>query len=271
MSRITQKSAVAPLDLFKQATSVVAGAGQVDPGLNTAVGQRFDLEDGREVVLVSNGAVALVSGVLVQSSAIVANHQNLTVAVTTVPATAGTFQISATLGATKLDTAQYVGGYAIVNAGTGKGQTLAIANHPNSAASTAVTFTLEDPIQVTLDATSRISLIANPFSNVVINPTTATATPVGVTFYPVSAATAPTFDGTSGLQTAPGVQQYALLVSKGVTSALSDASVAGVGLGIIPSTTTAGAITVATATGANIGRAFQTSVSAENRAIYIDL
>lgn len=272
MTRITQRSSVAPLAPFAQATSTSTGTGYLDPGFSTYSGQKFDTADGRELTIIQNGAVALVSGVLIQSSPIVANHQNLAVAVTTYPATAGLFQVSVTLGATLLKTNQYQGGFLVVNAGTGIGQTLRIASNLNAAASAAgVVINLTDPIQVTLDATSKVSLIANPYMNVVINPTTATATPVGVTLYPVAASVAPTTDATSGLQTAAGTQQYALVVTKGLTSCLSDASIAAVGLGIIPSTTTAGCITVATATGANIGRAFQTGVSAESRAVYIDL
>lgn len=270
MSRITQRPAVAPLNLFSQATSTSAGTGYVDPSFSTYVGQKFDTSDGRELTLISNGAVALTSGVLVQGSPIVANHQNLAVAVTTIPATAGTFQVSVTLGATKVTQNQYQGGFAIVNAGTGIGQTLRIASNPGAAASGAgVVITLEDPIQVTLDATSKVSLHANPYQDCVINPTTSTNRVVGVTLGPVAAATAVT-SSTAGVITSAGIQQYALVVSKGITSVLSDATVAAAGLGIAPSTTTAGAVTVQAATLANIGSAILLGVSAESRAVYID-
>lgn len=270
MSRISQRSAVAPLNVFKQATSLSTGTGDVDPSFSTYVGQKFDTSDGRELTLISNGAVALVSGVLVQGSPIVANHQNLAVAVTTVPATAGTFAISVTLGATKLTQNQYAGGFAVVNAGTGIGQTLRISSNPGAASSGAgVVITLEDAIQVTLDATSKVSLHANPYQDVVINPTTSTNRVVGVTLYPVAAATAVT-SSTAGVITSAGIQQYALVTSKGITSCLSDASVAAAGLGIAPSTTTAGAITVQAATLANIGSAILLGVSAESRAVYLD-
>jgi hypothetical protein len=259
--------------LFKQATSVSTGTGAVQPDAVTYVGQKFTLNDGREVAIIGNGAVALTSGVLVQGEALVANHQNLAVAVpATTPATAGTFAISVTLGATLLKTNYYMGGYAIVNAGTGIGQTLRIASHSNAVASAAgVIITLEDALVVTLDATSKVSLYPNPYRAVVINPTTATNTPVGVTLYPVAAAVAPTTDGTTGAQTAAGTQQYAFVQTKGVVSVLSDATVAGIGLGVMPSTSTAGCVTVQAATGANIGRAMILGVSAESRAVFLDL
>lgn len=265
----------ASLSLFKQATSTSAGTGNLDPSLSTAIGHVFALEDGREVRLVSNGATALASGVLVQGSAIVANHQNLTVAVPAAyPATAGTFQVSVTIGATKLNLNQYAQGFLVVNAGTGIGQTLKISSNTNGAASaSAMIITLEDAIVTTLDATSKVCLIANPYEGCVINPTTSTATPVGVTLYPIAAATANTYDGTTGALSTTGVAQYGFVVSKGISSCLADATVANVGTGISPSTTTAGAITSSGGSAAlvNIGRALQTTVSAEARAVFLDL
>ena len=272
MSRITQKSAVAPLALFKQATSASTGTGQVDPSLVTATGERFDLSDGREVVLVSNAAVALVSGVLVQSPAIVAGHQTLAITVpSTAPATAGTYQVLVTNGSTVINAGFYNGGFLIVKDGTGIGQTLKIASHPGAAASATCLITLEDPIQVTLDATSVVNLIQNPYQNVIIAPTTATGNVVGVTLGPVAASVAPTWDATSGAVSTTGTQQYALLATKGIVSCLSDANVATVGLGLMRSTTTAGTVAVRTATGYDVGNALQTTISAKAGAIFLDL
>lgn len=241
MSRITNKGAVAPLALFQTTT---------DASAETYTGQRFDLSDGREVVFVQAGAVALVADNLIQSSAIVANHQNI--AVTT--AAAGATQITVTLGATAATANQYQGGFVAINAGTGIGQTLKISSHPAANASATLVLTLEDALVAAVaTADSKAVLIANPYDAVIVNPTTATGTPVGVAFYPIAASA------------------YGYLISKGPVGALSDASVAAVGLGIMPSTTTAGTITVGTATGARIGRALQTGVSAEARVVYVDL
>lgn len=259
--------------LFTQATSTSAGSGVVDPSPSTAIGQTFALNDGREVRLISNAATALASGVLVQGQALVTNHTNMTVAVpAATPATAGTFRVSVTLGATKLNVNEYQGGYAVVNAGTGIGQTLRISSHPNGASAAAgIIFTLEDPIQVTLDATSKLSVYHNPYLNCVINTIAASSVPVGVSLYPVSASTANVYDGTSGALTTVGVFQYAFVTTKGVTSVLSDATLIGIGGGVSPSTTTAGAITLSLPAMTNIGRAMQTTVSAESRAVFIDL
>lgn len=272
MSRITNKGAVSPLNLFVQNTSVSTGTGVVDPNSVTYVGQRFDLSDGREVTIVQNAATALVSGVLTQTNPVVANHQGLVVAVpVATPATVGTFAVSLTLGATVLNAAQYSQGYLVVASGTGLGQTLKIASHLPAAASAAgIVFTLEDPIQVTLDATSRVNLIPNPYQNVIISPTTATGVAAGVTLSPIAASVAPTFNA-SGVMLTAGTQQYGFVVTKGPIACLSDVTVAAVGLGLSPSTTTAGCVTLQTTTGAHIGRALQTGVSAQTQMVYVDL
>lgn len=272
MSRISEKGSVGAIELFKQYTSASTGTGVVDPAFVTYPGQKFDTSDGREVTLVSVAATALASGVIVQSPAITANHQTLAVAVpTATPATAGTFAVSVTLGATVMNAGEYAQGYLIVKDGTGAGQTLKIANNPAAAASAAgVIITLEDAIVTTLDATSVVNLIRNPYANVIIAPTTATGNVLGATFYPLAASVANTYNGTSGALLTTGTAQYGLVVSKGIASVLSDASVATVGLGIMRSTTTAGTITVQTATGANIGNALQTTISAKYGAVYLD-
>lgn len=272
MSRITQKASVAGLGLFQQATSASTGTGVVDPSFVTYTGQRFDLSDGREVALVSVAATAIVSGVLCQAPAIVAGHQTLAMTVpTATPATAGTFQILVTNGATVINSGFYNGGFAIVKDGTGVGQTLKISSHPGAAASATCLITLEDAIQVTLDATSIINLIQNPYQNIIIAPTTATANVVGVTMYPLSASVAPTWNATTGAVTTTGTQQYGFIATKGIVSCLSDANVATVGLGLMRSTTTAGTVAVRTATGADVGNALQTTISAKAGAIQLDL
>ena len=260
------------LAVFKQATSVATGTGDLQPGISNELGQRFQTADGRELVLVSNAATAIVGGVLVQSPAITAGHQTLAMTVpTTAPATAGTFLVSVTNGSTVIPQNYYAGGYMIIKDGTGAGQTLRISSHPGGAASVACVFTLEDAIVTTLDATSIVNLIANPYSNVIIAPTTATGNVVGVSLYPLAASVAPTTNGTTGVQTAAGTAQYGFLVTKGITSCLSDSNTATVGLGLMRSTTTAGSVAVETATGADVGIALQTTISAKYGAIYVSI
>lgn len=282
MSRITQKGAVGALNLFSQAYSgnpantptTTTGTGFFDGDFSTFIGQKFDTSDGREVVLVANGTTALTSGKLVQAPAEVTAFEKLAMTVpAATPATAGTFQILVTNGATKLNVNQFQGGYLVTASGTGLGQTLKISSHQASVASTGTFLvTLEDAIVTTLDATTKVSLIANPYAGVVISNHTTLGQTVGVTLYPVAASTAPTYDGTSGALTVAGLTQYALVVSGGPTGCLIDNTVTNVGYPLGPSAATDGALGVATlTTSPQVAIAGQTLTSANYGIVYLQL
>lgn len=290
MSRITQKSAVAPLDPFRNISTGVpnqayaanpastpittVGTGYADSNIDSCVGQKFDTSDGREFVLVQNGAVALTAGVFVQSPAEVTAFQKLAMTVPTAyPATAGLTQILVTNGATVLNANQFAGGYAIVASGTGIGQMFKISSHQPAATTATFVVTLEDPIQTTLSATSKISLLASPYDGVIISPaSTATAGPAGITLYGIAASTAPTFDGTSGALTVAGVAQYGLLVTHGPATCLIDSTVTNVGYPLGISKTTAGTLGVATLTTVpQVAVSAQTLTSANNGLVYLQL
>ena len=100
---------------MNQGTSTTAGTGVVDAGIAREVGTRFNLDDGRQVSLISNGAVALVSGVLVQSEAeVVAFHKLAMTVPTAYPASIGKNQILVTNSSTVLNVNQFQGGFASV-------------------------------------------------------------------------------------------------------------------------------------------------------------
>ncbi len=245
-----------------------------DYSLDALLGSRWQTQDGRTLTLVSNGAVALVSGVLVQNVAEVTAFQKLAMTVPTAyPATAGAFKVLVTNGATVLNANQFAGGLFIVDSGTGIGQTLQIASHASAANAATFVVTLADPIQVTLDATSTVSLLSPLGKNVIISPdTTATGVPVGATIYPVPAATLPTYDGTSGALATAGTPVYAFVVSHGLAGILVDSTVTNVGYPIGVSKTTAGSVGVATLTTVpQIGVSAQTLTSAHTGLIYLFL
>lgn len=251
-----------------------SGTGFYAPDFFTYIGQKFDTSDGRELALVSNGAVALTAGVFVQSEAENTAFQKLAMTVPTAyPATAGLTQILVTNGGTVLNSNKYQGGYVIIASGTGIGQMLKIASHQPAAASATFVVTLEDPIQTTLDATSKVSLLQNPYANVIIAPaTTATGGPVGVTLYNIAASTAPTYNGTSGALTANGTLQYGLVVTHGPVSCLIDNSVTNVGYPLGVSKVTAGTLGVATLTSTpQVAVSAQTLTSANNGLVYLML
>jgi hypothetical protein len=258
MSNITNKGA--------SAISLRAGGvfqTSTDVNLATLVGTRYDLSDGREVIFVSNSSAGVAtSGHLMQDAALIANHQNATVGTFTAYSSTTNKQASIilTLGATAMTADQYQGGFAIVNSGTGIGQTLRIAgNNAALASSTTATIYLEDSPNVAIVAAdSKVSLVPAHGKNVIDSPTTRTNVPCGVSIYNIPASS------------------YGFLVSKGITSALSDASIAGVGYAISPSVTTAGAVTVSTATTGTltngvIGYTAIAGVSAEARPVFINL
>lgn len=255
MSRLTQKGQSSPFDLFKTST---------DTSLATLVGSRFDTSDGREFVLVQNGGTALVSGNLIQAPASIgANHTGLALSTAAI----GAKTISVTMGGTICTANQYAGGYIVISAGTGLGQTLKIASHPAGASSAAVVFTLEDPLSVaTSSSDSKGSLTLNPYGSakgtdvsthgVIISPTTATGKSVGVTVYPIPASTAT-------------VPSYGFIQTKGVVGCLNIGGTA-IGLDVMAGSGTAGSvITYVVATRNRVGTSV---VAGENgKAQLIDL
>lgn len=243
MSRLTQPGQGGPLELF--ATSN-------DSSLATITGAKFYAADGREFVIVQNGGTALASGNLIQGPvAIGANHTGLTLSTAAIGAT----QITATLGGTAVTANQYAGGYLVVSAGTGIGQTLKIASHPAQATTSGtVVLTLEDALTVaTATVDSKGTLMLNPFgsskgaafatSGVVVTPAgTLTGPVIGVSLYPIAA-------------TSTTVLSYGLIQTKGVIACLNQGATA-VGLDLMPSASVAGAVcTYVVATKTRVGTA----------------
>lgn len=293
MSRFTQKPAVAPLNPWtnlssgnsNQAFSAIpasgaqpsSGTGFFDGSFGTYVGQKFDTSDGREFVLIQNGAVALAAAKVVQSIPEVTAFQKLAMTVPAAyPATAGSTQILVTNGATVLKVNQFQQGYVIVASATGIGQMFKIASHQPAAANATFVVNLEDPIQTTLDATSTITLMASPYIGNVIqvaSGSTQTGSPVGITLYGIAASTAATFNGTTGALTANGTAQYGLIQTHGPcagTLTTGGASLTtGSGLGI---STTAGSLIVQTLTTAPlIAYNMQTQTDAQCGLVFLNL
>lgn len=260
MSTITQRGATGPLAL------VANGAFQTstDSSLETLIGTRWDLSDGREVILVQAGsATTIAAGLLYQDPAIVANHTNLGVTAYQAYSANGNVpaKITVTLGNTAVTANQYAGGFVIVRDATGEGQTARIASHPAALGNATCAITLEEGFAVApVASTSEVNLIPAHGNGVIITPTT-TATSggyIGIGLYPIAASA------------------YGFLVSKGIVAGLSDNTEPVVGTAIGASLVTAGAIgDVAYAanvlTSSVIGNAVQTGVSGEYSAVFINL
>jgi len=249
MPKLTPNSNSAPVDLYQSLAQAASGSAQ-QGGQN--LGSMITGADGREFRWVLAGASNLVAGDLQQSPAIVANHQNMASTTQAI----GDTQITVTLGNTAATANQYAGGYVFVNAGTGKGLTYQIASHPAANASATLVLTLADPIVVaTLTSDTKTSLYPNPYNGVIINPTTPTGVAVGVAPWALTTAT------------------YGWIQVHGITAGLSDAGIYAAEQEIAPSTLTAGAFgsTVSQTTTDGVGFAVQAGVSAEYRAVYLNL
>lgn len=257
MSRITQKGATGPLALHANGTFQTS----TDSSLATLVGSRWDLSDGREVVLVQPSSTTTVAaGKLYQDAAIVANHTNLAVTAFQAYSANGNVpaKVTATLGATAVTANQYAGGFLVVNDANGEGQTLRIASHPAANGSASVVITLEDAPNTALTTSSEVSLVPAHGKDVIIHPTTATNVAAGVGLYPIAA------------------EAYGFLVSKGIAAALSDATAPVAGTAISWSAATAGAVGDVpyagdVLTGGVIGNAVHTGVSTEYRAVFVNV
>lgn len=251
MSRITQKGATGPLSL------VANGAFQTstDANLATLVGTRWDLSDGREVILASVATgTTVAAGKLYQDPAEVSAHQNLLVTAFTAYSANGNVpaKVSFTLGATAVTANQYAGGFLIVNDNAGEGQTLRIASHPAAALSTSLTVTLEETPTVAITTASEVSLIPPHGKGVIIAPTTVTGAIVGASLYAVAA------------------EAYGFFCSKGITNVLNDGALTN-GSAVSPSNAVAGAVENGVIAQGFVGNAIMTGVDTEYRPIFINV
>jgi len=218
------------------------------------LGRRAVTKDGRVFRYAQAGASDTVAGSVYQSAAPVANHLAQTPPAVAVGATSFAFTPGATAGAANL----YAEGYLQVDTTPGNGYTYQVSGHAAISASTAFTLNLMpwDPIQVALTTSSRVGLVHNAFKNVIINPTTATAAVAGVSPAIITST------------------QYGWLQTWGPASVLINGT-PGVGIGVVISATTAGAVDVAAvAAEINIriiGHMMQVGVSTKNNFVSLKI
>lgn len=161
------------------------GINQISATQKERLGTVRVLDDGRQFVYCKNGAAALVAGG-VCASVITSgmNEQTVTVAH---PAGTRAVTITDSGGATAEDA--YKGGTLVVTAGGGIGESYIIEG--NTAATAGATFTvfLEDHLLTAwVIATTDVTLYANKYNGVIVNPTDGQQIPVCVPQRPVTAA-----------------------------------------------------------------------------------
>lgn len=226
----------------------------IDTTLKQKLGQRAVTSDGRVFHYALVGAVATVAGSLYQASAPVANHLALTPSAAAVGAT----QVTLTLGATAAAANLYAEGFLQVDTTPGNGIMYGIGSHPAISSSGSGTITLlpDESIQVALTTSSRVGLIANPYSGIIVTPTTRTAVCVGVPLVAITAAA------------------YGWIQTWGPCPLLINGTPA-VTAPVINSATTAGAVDVWTAaaqpTAMQVGDMMQVGVSTKNNAVFLRL
>jgi hypothetical protein len=166
----------------------VSSATQLHP-----LGTRGYDPQGRAYRYVRAGATDLVAGNVIQSAASVAGHLTLAVNTTSGGTSPGSVSISVTC-ASAVSTGFYNEGLLIVASGSGAGGIYTINQCPavSTGATGAFTLYAEDAIptlaNMTISTSSKISLIPNPYQNVIQAPvTTATNVAVGVAVYVITA------------------------------------------------------------------------------------
>ena len=215
---------------------------EADPSMD--LGAEMHSSDGRSFRYALAGGTSLVVGTLQQAQAEATDSQNLACAAAAIGATSVTTTTTLTVTAN-----EFAGGWLIVSVTPGVGYQYRIRSHPAATAATLV-LTLEDPIQVALTTTSRVDLVHNPYSSIIINPTTATSAPVGVAVNNVTNA------------------QYGFIQIKGVATILADGA-STVGTNVSASNATAGAVEPAVTAQAAIGVAITGVASTEYGAFLI--
>lgn len=214
----------------------------------TTLGARSTLGDGRVFRYCLAGVTALVPGKLQQASAEdTSNYQNLAASAAAI----GAVQITMTTSTTATASI-FAGGYLVVTTGTGAGYTYQIGGNTATAGAAGLVVTLNDPLIVATDTTSRFDLIPNPYASVVVNPTTATSAPVGVAVFAVTAA------------------QYGWIQTQGAVGILADGSVT-VGTQVVASNGTAGAVEALTGVQAIVGTALTGAATTEYGNINLNL
>lgn len=237
MSSLRVNIQITPQDLFT--SSSTAG---------TDIGALATTGDGRLFRYALAGGTSLVPGKLQQSSAQdTSNFQDLTV---TAPAAGATSIV--TTSTVTLTANQLAGGFlTISSASTNAGYTLKIKG--NTAATAAVTtIYLEDAVIAAPTGTTKIDVIPNPYSGVIVNPATASSNPVGAAVYAVTNA------------------QYGWLQTHGPASVLADGTVV-VGTGLVASNATAGALEALTGVQAPVATAITGIATTEYGFVFLTI
>ena len=167
----------------------------------------------------------------------------------------GETEIAVTNGTTTVAANDFNEGYLMVSSSTGIGQMSRILAHDTGTSGATITYKIEDALKVALSTSSKVSVIKNPFDDIIIQAVTPVAPTAGIACFAIPAG------------------EFGWIQTGGPAACLWDASVSAVDtLGVAGSTTTAGAVRVAAAGTEVIGRAMQVvPVSAYVAPVFLQL
>lgn len=148
------------------------------------LGVRAVAGDGREYRYVQAGASALIIGQVQQCPALTTSAAG-----TMIVAAVGVTSLALTISSSTFTAGALAGGYfqTYGTVANGGGQNLKIATNTAVTAGTAITITLEDPLQVATTASANFTLVPPKYAGVIQMPTTATGSVVGVAVNPLVA------------------------------------------------------------------------------------
>jgi hypothetical protein len=212
-----------------------------------ALGQKIEDGFSRKYRYVKVGGTALVVGNVLQAPARDVQFTDMAV----LTGALGSKTVTLTNGTTTTTTDMFKGGDLVVSVTPGIGQILKIAGNNVATSGATLTITLEDSIRVALTTSSKVTLHLNDYNGVIVSPTTRTAKTVGVAIYPIAASS------------------FGWIQTGGPSAALSDATVAALGEGLSPSTSTAGCTTKQVTLLENIGTASMLQVSGKVESIWL--
>ena len=205
---------------------------------------------GRKYRYAQAGAVALVKGNLLQSPARDVQYTDMAVQAA---AALDAETMEVTLGSTATTANQFVEGTLVVSVTPGIGQNFTVKSHDVTAASGVCTFNINEKILTALTTSSKVTVTKNPYDGVIVSPTTRTGLTVGVALV------------------AAAISDHCWVGVAGTFGILSDSTVAAVGEGVSPSTTTAGTVTKAVTLLERIGTAGILGVSAQVEPVFLNL
>lgn len=212
--------------------STYAGSSLIT-GSGLRVGTRATLNDRVFRWAKFTAGTAIGPNKLAQMAAPVAAH----VSESNGPFTAGTTTVDFTPGATVVAQNQYKDGYIKVEGGTnGIGQMYKLKSHDFKAASTATTFQLYDEVVTTTTGNEVMTLLANPWSDIVIQPTSITAPAAGVVLANFAAVSTASVATAGYLQTDTSTwtePRYGWVQTWGPASVLIDTTAIVAGSGVI--------------------------------------